>query len=76
MEHQSCFYLVKGQSRGSGDLRRRAFSEVRRILVEQEPVNRLVNPDFLSAAAPSVRGIRSTALFPQASASAESISLQ
>jgi hypothetical protein len=45
-----------------------AFKEVQRILVEQEPVIYLVNPDSLSAIAPS--------LFPQALSNVESLSLQ
>jgi peptide/nickel transport system substrate-binding protein len=70
--------LVLAQaSEPSRDLRRKAFNnEVQRILVEQEPVIWLVNPDFLSATAPSLRGLRSTALFPQSLADVESISLQ
>jgi peptide/nickel transport system substrate-binding protein len=69
--------LVLAQaSEPSRDLRRKAFNEVQRILVEQEPVIWLVNPDFLSATAASLRGLRSTALFPQALANIESISLR
>jgi len=63
-------------SEPSRDLRRKAFNEVQRILVEQEPVIYLVNPDFLFATAPSLRGISSTALFPQLLANVESISLR
>jgi hypothetical protein len=44
--------------------------------MEQEPVIYLVNPDALSAIAPSVRGVRSSALFPQALSNVESLSLQ
>jgi peptide/nickel transport system substrate-binding protein len=69
--------LVLAQaSEASRDLRRKAFNEVQRILVEQEPVIYLVNPDFLYAAAPSLRGLRSTALFPQSLANVESIGLR
>ena len=60
----------------SRDLRRKAFNEVQRILVEQEPVIYLLNPDFLTAVAPSIHGFRSTALFPQLLSNVESLSLQ
>ena len=54
--------LVLAQaSEPSRDLRRKAFSEVQRILVEQEPMIYLVNPDALSA------------LFPQSLANVESL---
>ncbi len=68
--------VLEQASEASRDLRRKAFNEVQRILVEQEPVIWLVNPDFLSAIAPSLRGLRSTALFPQSLSNVESISLQ
>jgi peptide/nickel transport system substrate-binding protein len=69
--------LVLAQaSEPSRDLRRKAFNEVQRILVEEEPVIYLVNPDFLSAIAPSLRGLRSSALFPQALSNVESLTLQ
>jgi len=69
--------LVLAQaSEPSRDLRRKAFNEVQRILVEQEPVIYLVNPDSLSAVAPSVRGIRFSALFPQSLSNVESLRLQ
>ena len=68
--------LVLAQaSEPSRDLRRKLFNEVQRILVEQEPVIYLLNPDFLSATAPSLRGIESTPLFPQSLANVESIGL-
>ena len=69
--------LVLAQvSEPSRDLRRKAFNEVQRILVEQEPVIYLLNPDYLSAIAPSLRGIRPTALFPQSLSNVEWLSLQ
>jgi peptide/nickel transport system substrate-binding protein len=69
--------LVLAQaSEPSRDLRRKAFNEVQRILVEQEPVIYLVNPDSLSAIAPSLHGVRSSALFPQTLSNVESLSLQ
>jgi len=69
--------LVLAQaSEPSRDLRRKAFNEVQRILVEQEPVIYLVNPDSLSAVAPSLRGVRYSALFPQALSNIESLRLE
>jgi peptide/nickel transport system substrate-binding protein len=68
--------ILTQASEPSRDLRRKAFNEVQRILVEQEPVIYLLNPDFLYAAAPSVRGLRSTPLFPQLLANVESIGLR
>jgi peptide/nickel transport system substrate-binding protein len=63
-------------SEPSRDLRRKAFYEVQRILMREEPVIYLVNPDFLSAVAPSVRGLSPSALFPQSLSNVESLSLQ
>ena len=67
--------VLKQASEPSRDLRRKAFNEVQRILVEQEPVIYLVNPDYLSAIAPSLRRIRPTAVFPQSLSNVESLSL-
>ncbi len=39
-------------SSGSRDARKKAFDEVQRIAVEQEPIIYLVNPDYLCAIAP------------------------
>ena len=60
----------------SRELRRKAFHEVQRILVEEEPMIYLVNPDSLSAVAPSLRGVRYSALFPQALSNIESLRLE
>jgi peptide/nickel transport system substrate-binding protein len=69
--------LVLAQaSEPSREKRRAAFNEVQRIMVEQEPVVYLVNPEFLFAADPSIRGIRPTPLFPQALADIEMVSLK
>ena len=46
-------------------LRYKAFDEVQRIAVEQEPIIYLVNPDYLSAISPSVRGLEPVAAPPQ-----------
>jgi peptide/nickel transport system substrate-binding protein len=69
--------LVLAQaSEPSLEKRRIAFNEVQRIMVQQEPVIYLVNPDFLFAADPSIRGIRPSPLFPQALAGIEWVSLK
>lgn len=58
--------LVLAQaSEPSRELRRQAFNEVQRIMVEQEPIIYLVNPDYLAAVAPSLRDIKFTSMFPQ-----------
>jgi peptide/nickel transport system substrate-binding protein len=62
-------------SEPSREKRRGIFNEIQRIMVEQEPVIYLVNPDFLFAADPSIRGMRPSPLFPQALAGIESVSL-
>ena len=43
-------------SSGSRDVRKKAFDEVQRIVVEQEPIIYLVNPDYLCAIAPESEG--------------------
>jgi len=68
--------LVLAQaSEPSEEKRRVAFNEVQRIMVEQEPVVYLVNPDFLFAADPLIRGMRPSPLFPQELAGIEAVSL-
>jgi peptide/nickel transport system substrate-binding protein len=52
-------------SEPSRELRKKAFDEVQRIAVEQEPIIYLVNPDYLSAISPSVRGLEPVAAPPQ-----------
>ncbi len=47
------------------DRRKKEFDEVQRIVVEQEPMIYLVNPDCLAAIAPSLRGTRPAAAPPQ-----------
>jgi peptide/nickel transport system substrate-binding protein len=39
-------------------LRKKAFDEVQRIVVEQEPIIYLVNPDYLAAISPALRGVQ------------------
>ncbi len=69
--------LVLAQaSEPSRELRRQAFNEVQRIMVEQEPVIYLVNPDYLAAIAPSLRDIRFSAIFPQPLANIETMRLK
>jgi peptide/nickel transport system substrate-binding protein len=41
---------------GSRDVRKKAFDEVQKIAVEQEPIIYLVNPDALCAIAPNLKG--------------------
>jgi len=60
----------------SRDSRRKAFNEVQQILVDQEPVIYLVNPESLSALSPSLGTVRFSALFPQALFNIESLRLQ
>ncbi len=45
-------------SSGSRDVRKKAFDEVQRIAVEQEPIIYLVNPDSLCAISPSLKGVQ------------------
>ncbi len=47
------------------DKRKKYFDEVQRIVVEQEPIIYLVNPDCLAAIAPSLHGTRPAAAPPQ-----------
>lgn len=63
-------------SEPSREARRKAFNEVQKILVEQEPIIYLLNPDALSAVAPSVQGTRFSALFPQPLTNIESLRLR
>ncbi len=69
--------LVLAQaSEPSREVRRQAFNEVQRIMVEQEPMIYLVNPDYLTAVAPSVSGLRFTSLFPQPLSNIETLRLK
>jgi peptide/nickel transport system substrate-binding protein len=52
-------------SSGSREVRKRAFDEVQRIVVEEEPVIYLVNPDYLYAVAPRLRGVKASVAPPQ-----------
>lgn len=56
--------LAQG-SEPSRDLRKKAFDEVQRIVMEQEPLVYLVNPDYLAAISPSLHGAQPVASPPQ-----------
>ena len=57
--------LIKQASEASREARKRANDEVQRIVVEQEPVVFLVNPDYLCAVSPSLRGAQPSVAPPQ-----------
>ena len=46
-------------------VRKKANDEVQRIVVDQAPIIYLVNPDYLCAIAPSVRGAQPAVAPPQ-----------
>ncbi len=52
-------------SEPSRALRKKAFDEVQRIVVEQEPIVYLVNPDYLAAISPALKGTEPVAAPPQ-----------
>lgn len=56
--------LAQG-SEPSRELRKKSFDEVQRIIVEQEPLVFLVNPDYLAAISPSLHGTQPGAAPPQ-----------
>jgi len=69
--------LVLSQaSEASRDLRRQAFNEVQRIMVDREPIVYLVNPDYLSVIAPSVREFEFSGIYPEELASIETLRLK
>jgi peptide/nickel transport system substrate-binding protein len=47
------------------EVRKKAFDEVQRIAVEQEPIIYLVNPDYLAAISPSLHGVQPVTAPPQ-----------
>jgi peptide/nickel transport system substrate-binding protein len=57
--------LMKQSSESSREARKKANDEVQRIVVDQEPIVFLVNPDYLCAIAPSVRGAQPAVAPPQ-----------
>jgi peptide/nickel transport system substrate-binding protein len=52
-------------SEPSRTLRKKAVDEVQRIAAEQQPIIYLVNPDYLAAIAPSLRGVQPVTAPPQ-----------
>ena len=58
------------------ELRKKAFDEVQRIVVEQEPFIYLVNPDYLTAVSPSLHGVQPVTAPPQLLWNIESLSLE
>jgi peptide/nickel transport system substrate-binding protein len=63
-------------SEPSRDLRKKAFDEVQRVAIEQEPMIYLVNPDYLIAISPSLRGVQPTAAPPQILWNSEGLRLE
>jgi len=63
-------------SEPSRELRKKAFDEVQRIVVEQEPFIYLVNPDYLTAISPSLRGGHPVTAPPQILWNVESLRLE
>ena len=56
--------------------RKKAFDEVQRIAVEQEPMIYLVNPDYLAAISPSLHGVEPVTAPPQILWNIESLHLE
>jgi peptide/nickel transport system substrate-binding protein len=56
--------------------RKKAFDEVQRIAVEQEPIVYLVNPDYLTAISPSLHGVQPVTAPPQILWNIESLRLE
>ena len=63
-------------SEPSRALRKKDLDEVQRIVVEQEPIIYLVNPDYLAAISPRVHGALPTASPPQILWNVESLRLE
>jgi peptide/nickel transport system substrate-binding protein len=63
-------------SESSRELRKKAVDEVQRIAVEQEPFIYLVNPDYLAAISPSLRGVQPVTAPPQILWNIESLRLE
>lgn len=56
---------LRQASDGSRELRKKSMDEMQRIAQEQEPIIQLVNPDYLCAIAPTVKGAQPTVAPPQ-----------
>jgi peptide/nickel transport system substrate-binding protein len=63
-------------SEPSRELRKKAFDEVQRLVVEQAPFIYLVNPDYLTAISPSLRGVQPVTAPPQILWNVESLHLE
>jgi peptide/nickel transport system substrate-binding protein len=63
-------------SEPSRDARKKAFDEVQRIVVEQEPIIYLVNPDYLVAVSPSLKAAQPVTAPPQILWNIESLRLE
>jgi peptide/nickel transport system substrate-binding protein len=58
--------LIREQaSTGSREARKKAFDEVQSIAREQEPIIYTVNPDYLTAISPSLKGVQPSVVPPQ-----------
>jgi peptide/nickel transport system substrate-binding protein len=57
-------------------LRKKAFDEVQRIAVEEEPIVYLLNPDYLAAISPALRGVQPVTAPPQVLWNIESLHLE
>lgn len=63
-------------SEPSRALRKKAFDEFQRIVVEQSPIIYLVNADYLAAVSPSLKGVEATTSPPQILWNIESLRLE
>ncbi len=63
-------------SEPSRALRKKAYDEVQRLIVEQAPLIYLVNPDYLVAVSPSLRGLQASVAPPQILWNVESLHIQ
>lgn len=57
--------VLRQASEPSRELRKKAFDEVQKIVAEQEPIIYLINPDYLAAISPALRGTQPSAAPPQ-----------
>jgi peptide/nickel transport system substrate-binding protein len=58
--------LLKQASEGSRESRKKGWDEIQRIVAAEEPIVYLVNPDYLCAIAPTLRGAQPSVAPPQA----------
>ena len=57
--------LLQQASSGDAAARKKAIDEVQKIAMEQEPILYLVNPDYLCAISPALKGVAAGAAPPQ-----------